>query len=339
MTAFLDTVRSTIEKHRMLKFGDRVLVGVSGGPDSLALLSSLVALRDSFGLVLRAAYVDHGLRPAACRREAVLVRKLGRLWGVPVDILRRKVRRGGGESLEAAARAVRYQALVEAAARNRCRKIALGHTRDDQAETVLMWLLRGTGTTGLAGIPPVRNLERSAAGRSLKIIRPLIESSRAEVEAALEDHRIRALQDRSNRSLKFLRNRIRHELLPLLERQYNPRMRDHLSRLAEILRTDLDWIESQGKAAFRRLARVSKDRVRLDRIRMIRLPAALRRTALRLAIEGLQGNRNGFSSRHWGMLEQRMMEKRPSPVDLPHGFRAEFPDRHGVLIRRVNLVD
>jgi len=339
MADFLNTVRSTIEKHRMLKSGDRVLVGVSGGPDSLALLSSLAALRDSFGLVLRAAYVDHGLRPAACRREAALVKRLGRLWGVPVDILRGKVRRSGGESLEAAARAVRYQALVELAVRNRCRKIALGHTRDDQAETVLMWLLRGTGTTGLAGIPPVRDLERPAAGRSIKIIRPLIESSRAEVEATLRDHRIRALQDRSNRSVKFLRNRIRHELLPLLERQYNPRMRDHLSRLAEILRTDLDWIESQGKAAFRQLARVGEGRVRLDRIQLICLPAALRRTVLRLAIEKLQGNRNGFSSLHWGMLEQRMMEKLPSPVDLPHGFRAEFPDRHRLLIRRVNLVN
>ncbi len=339
MTNFIDTVRSTIEKHRMLKFGDRVLAGVSGGPDSLALLSSLVALRDSFGLVLRAAYVDHGLRPAACRREAALVREMGRLWGVPVDVLGGKVRRSGGESLEAAARAVRYEVLAGLARRLRCSKIALGHTRDDQAETVLMWLLRGTGTTGLAGIPPVRALKRSAAGRSVKIIRPLIESSRAEVEATLRDHRIRALQDSSNRSVKFLRNRIRHELLPLLERQYNPRMRDHLSRLAEILRADLDWIESQGKAAFRQLARVSKSRIRLDRIQMIRLPAALRRTTLRLAIEKLQGSRNGFSSRHWGMLEQRMMEKHPSPVDLPHGFRAEFPDRHGVLIRRVNLVD
>ena len=334
MAEFLDTVRSTIEKHRMLKPGDKVLVGVSGGPDSSVLLGCLVALRDSLRLELRAGYLDHGLRPAACRREAAFVRRIGRLWGVPVDILRRKVRRSGGGSLEAAARAVRYQALIELAARNRCRKIALGHTRDDQAETVLMWLLRGTGTTGLAGIPSVRELERPAQGRTIKIIRPLIDSSRAQVEAYLRDHRIRALQDRSNRSRKFLRNRIRHDLLPLLERQYNPRMRDHLSRLAEILRTDLDWIESQGKVAFRQLARVRKDRVRLDRRKLASLPAALRRTALRLAVEKLQGNRNGFSSLHWGMLEQRVMEKDPSPVDLPHGFRAEFPNRDGLLIRR-----
>lgn len=333
MSNFLDAVRSTIQKHRMLKPKDRLLVGVSGGPDSMALLSALVALRGSLRLNLRAAYVDHGLRPADAPREAALVRKMGRLWGVPVRILRRKVRKEGGESLEAVAREVRYRTLTGLAIRTGCKKIALGHTEDDQAETVLMWILRGAGTAGLAGIPPVRKQQ------GITIIRPLIQISRAQVEGYLKDHRIQALQDRSNESRKFLRNQIRHELIPLLEKRYSPRFRRHVSTLAEIVRADLDWLESQGRAALRRMSRLGKDRIRLSRRKLVREPAALRRAVLRSAIAKLQGDRNGFTARHWMALDELLLEKDPSPMDLPHGFRAEFPDSRWLLIRRANLVN
>ena len=331
MFNLFDTVRSTVESYQMLRPKDRVLIGVSGGPDSLALLSSLVSLRAKFHLTLRAAYVDHGLRPAASRREADLVKRIGRLWGVPVYFRRSKIRKRPGESLEALAREVRYRALTALAIRTRCNKIALGHTQDDQAETVLMRLIRGAGTTGLAGISPVRNVQ----GRNLRIIRPLIGCSRAQVESYLKDHRIRALQDRSNESRKFFRNRVRHDLIPLLEREYNPKMREHLSTLAQILRSDLDWLDLQGRAALRRMSRrAGKDSIRLSRRQLMRAPGVIRRIVLRQAIGKLQGDRNGFSARHWMMLDRLVSQKNPGSVDLPHGFRAEFPDQHRLLIRR-----
>ena len=318
MSEFLGTVRETIEKHRMLRRGSRVLVGVSGGPDSLALLTALVALRQERGLTLLAAYVDHGLRPkASLHREADLVRKVGRMWNVPVRILHRLVRKKAGESLEASAREVRYEGLLSLARRMRCQAIAVGHTRDDQAETILMWILRGTGTTGLAGIPPVRE------GDSPRIIRPLIDCSRADVEMYLKANGLRALEDRSNRSPRFLRNRIRHGLIPLLEREYSPQIRERLANLAEILREDLGWMKEQVTDRFRQVARVRGDSIQLNRRMLKGEPTTLRRAILQHAVDRLQGNRHGFRTFHWLSLDRLLFNGSSGCLDLPHRIRAE----------------
>ena len=323
MHTFLDTVRSTIAKHRMLRPRDCVLVGVSGGPDSLALLSALVALRGTYRLTLRAAYVDHGLRPAAARqRESRLVKKIGRALGVAVNIVVRRVKRRKAESLEAAAREVRYAVLGEIARRYRCQAIALGHTADDQAETVLMWILRGAGTTGLTGIPPVRKI-RVGTGSPLRIIRPLIRCPRREIEEYLKAQGIRPLLDRSNLSHRFLRNRIRRDLLSTLEREYNTQVRKHLCDLADILREDLDWLRDEARRQFRQVATIGKAKIRLDRSRLRKLHPALRRAILRLAAERLQGNGQGFALRHWELLDRLLIEKDRGALDLPHGFRAK----------------
>ena len=329
---FLDAVRSAIQKHRMLKKGDRVLVGVSGGPDSLALLTALVALRKELGIPLFAAYVDHGLRPAACRRETEMVRAIGRRWGVPVRILKTVVKKSAGESLEAVARKARYDRLLELAKKLRCRALALGHTQDDQAETVLMWLLRGAGTAGLAGIPPVRQ-----AGGALKIIRPLIRCSRLEVSGFLKAHGIRPCQDASNRSNRFLRNRIRRELIPLLEREYNPQLRRHLAQTAEILREDVQWLEKEAEEEFGRGARSRRNEVRLDRTKLRAVPSALRRGILRLAVQRLQGDCQGFAGQHWAALEGLLLNGQAKGMDLPHRFRAEAPEPGWLLLRRKKL--
>ncbi len=324
---FLDTVRATIASHRMLRKGDRVLIGVSGGPDSMALWSALVALRKELSLDLRAAYLDHGLRPAAARREAAFVRRWGRLWGVPVDILRRSVRRSGGESWEEKARQVRYEALGGLARRLRCQAIALGHTQDDQAETVLIWILRGTGMSGLAGIPPVRKVKngvRHPSGvRHLRVIRPLIDCSRRDLEAALESHRIRPMIDSTNDSPRFLRNRIRRQLIPLLESRYNPQVRRHLAQLAQTVREEIEGWAPQLRREFQRVARVKGPKARMNRRRLRALPTALRRGILRLAVERMQGDGRGFRRSHWVGIDGLLFNGVGKGLDLPHGFRAE----------------
>ena len=339
MTDFLDTVRATAQKHRMFPQGSRVLVGVSGGPDSLALFTALVALRQEKRLTLRAVYVDHRLRPSATPREKQLVRKLGKLWGVPVHVIERSVRRKGGVSPEEAAREVRYEALIRLARANRCQAIALGHTWDDQAETVLMRLLRGAGPRGLAGIPPVREISTLRSGesgnkRKIRIIRPLIGCSRQQVQAYLKVHQIRPLQDRTNRSSRFLRNRLRNQLIPFLEKNYNPNLRNHLNTLAEILRADLDWLQVQVRRQFREVARVRSDKVRLDQNRTRSLPVSLRRGLLRLAVERLQGSVQGFGSDHWQALDRLLLNGGQGAQDFPHGFRAECRDGQLLLTRR-----
>lgn len=318
MTTLLDTACATVRRYGMFRRGERVLVAVSGGPDSTALLACLVAIAPEWKLCLRAVYVDHGLRPAAAKREAQRVRKLGRRWGVPVSIVSRKIRRGGGESPESAARRVRYAALVSVARKYKCQVIAFGHTQDDQAETVLLWILRGVGFGGLAGIPPVRR-----EGKGIRIVRPLLQVSRRQVEEGLRAQGIRPLLDRSNLSRRHLRNRIRHDLIGRLEKEYNPRLREHLASLAELVREEMEWIERQTQEHFRTVARVRAGAVRFDRSELRRLHPALRRELLRLSVRKLQGNHGGFTQRHWRLLDALVVEGVRGALDLPHGLRAE----------------
>ncbi|MBI3322383.1 MAG: tRNA lysidine(34) synthetase TilS [Candidatus Omnitrophica bacterium] len=337
--SLLGSARSAVKKHRMLSRGERVLVGVSGGPDSLALLSALVGLAPELGVRLRACYVDHGLRPAAGRRERETVQRYARIWGVPVSTIKVRVARRGGQSLEAAARRARYDALCSQAKRLRCGVVAVGHTADDQAETVLMWVLRGAGTAGLAGIPPVRELSKGIGYRvkNIRLVRPLIDCTRTEVQTHLKKLGVRPVSDESNRSTRFTRNRIRHELIGQLERNYNPRLREHLCATAEVLRADLDWLEDQTRAEFRRIARVSARGIRLDRARLRRLHPALRRGLLREAVRRLQGDRAGFGYAHWRALETLVLNGVRGAADLPHGLRAEVLVGGKLFFRRSAL--
>src|SRR5438105_4802974 len=186
----------------MLAGGETVLIGVSGGADSVALLHVLTSLATPLRLGLHVLHVDHALRPDSAH-DAEFVRALGVRLGVPVDVVGVTV---GAGSVEAAARIARHAALEAAAERLGAARVALGHTADDQAETLMMRVLEGTGVRGLAGIPPVRG----------RIIRPLLESRHRDAIAALTAAGVSWLEDPSNRDSRFFRNRVRHALLPRL---------------------------------------------------------------------------------------------------------------------------
>ena len=258
----------------MLAGGETVLVAVSGGADSVALLHLLKSLAGPWRLRLHVLHVDHQLR-ADSARDADFVEGLGARLGIAVDVATVTVDRGG--SLEASARAARYAALEACAARIGAARIAVGHTADDQAETVLMRLVQGAGVRGLAGIPPVRG----------RIIRPLIQLSRSVLEAELRCAGIAWVEDPTNRDPKFLRNRIRHELLPLLADSYNPDIAPALVRLATLAREAVSVLDESAAAELDRLA-VWGDRavtVRLEPLRLLPRPVAaelLRQAAARL---------------------------------------------------------
>jgi tRNA(Ile)-lysidine synthase len=225
----------------MLAGGEVVLVAVSGGADSTALLSLLLALAPEWGLRLRVLHVDHGLREDSAA-DAEFVRALGRRLGVPVEATRVSVVRRG--SLEEAARVARYAALEDYADRIGAQRIALGHTADDQAETVLMRLLEGAGVRGLAGIPPVRG----------RLIRPLIAARRAALVAWLTRAGLEWREDPTNRDLKFLRNRIRHEVLPLLAAAHDADVVPALARVAGRAREMVTALEQVAAVELARLA-------------------------------------------------------------------------------------
>jgi tRNA(Ile)-lysidine synthase len=272
--ALREQIERTIRRHVMLAGGETVLVAVSGGADSVALLHLLSSLAPDWRLRLHVLHVDHQLR-AESAADADFVRALGTRLGIPVDVATVAVDRRG--SLEAAARAARYAALESCAARVGAERIALGHTADDQAETVLMRLVQGAGVRGLSGIPPVRGA----------IIRPLIEVRRSALEAELARGGLAWVEDESNRDPKFLRNRIRHELLPLLSDSYNPEVAGALVRMASLARETVAALDQAAAAELDRLA-VWSDRaviLRLEALRALPRPVAaevLRQAAARL---------------------------------------------------------
>ena len=273
-----------------LRPGLRLAVGLSGGADSVALLRALAAQTAELGLVLSAAHLNHGLRGEESDRDQEFCRALAAQLGIEFHTARVDVAAEAaahGESLEEAARRLRYGWFRELMSKTPLHAVATAHTRDDQAETVLGKLLRGAWTEGLGGIHPVVEF---AEGR---ILRPLLGASRTQVEAYLHSLGQSWCEDSTNRELTFTRNRIRHELLPTLD-AWNPRLREHLCQMAELARdeeaywqAELDRLAPQLLMAGRPVrggGRASSgEGLALDVTRLAALPVAIERRLLRYA--------------------------------------------------------
>ncbi|MBI4590009.1 MAG: tRNA lysidine(34) synthetase TilS [Candidatus Rokubacteria bacterium] len=303
-TDFVEKVFQAIRRHGMLIGGEIVLVGVSGGADSVALLHALLAIRPRLTLTLHVIHVNHGLRPEA-DSEAAFVEALGRLLDVRVTVERVHVRQAAGQSLEAQARAERYAAFRKWSTALGASRVALGHTADDQAETVLMRLLEGAGPRGLAGIPPVRG----------RYIRPLIETRRREIEVELRRAGRTWTEDRSNRDLKFLRNRIRHDLLPFLAAAYNPRITDALCRAGALARELVGDLERLAARELDRLTEVGDEGLVLSRAALRALPPGIAEEVLRQGLVRLGeiGSLRGWAHRG---LRRFLEADSPAPMKL-----------------------
>jgi tRNA(Ile)-lysidine synthase len=238
-------VEAYIDRRRLLTPGERVVVAVSGGADSLALLDCLHSLQ--YPIVV--AHFDHALRPSSWSEAEAVLRIAARL-GVPAVAERKPVADllEPGENLEAGARRLRYLFLADVAAEHGAAKVATGHTADDQVETVLMHLLRGTGTTGLRGMRDSSPLEHMLSGRrpGLRLVRPMLQSTRADTLSHCQASGLPYVEDTSNADVSFTRNRVRHELIPLLE-TYNPGVRAAISRAAEITARDDDALDEMAE--------------------------------------------------------------------------------------------
>jgi tRNA(Ile)-lysidine synthase len=315
----------------LLKAGLRLAVGLSGGADSVALTRALAERSKQLGLVLHAAHLHHGLRGEEADGDLAFARALAAELGLPFHEARvdcEAEAKANNETIEEAARHLRYRWFRQLMALGEVEAVATAHTRDDQAETVLAKFLRGAWTEGLSGIHPVVEFPEG------RILRPLLSTTRAEVEAYLGAQGQGWREDSSNRHLTYTRNRIRHELLPLLE-GWNPRLREHLAQMAQLDRDEEAWWTSEvAKVAPQLLlrgrpvrggGRESGDGLALDVTRLAALAPALQRRLLRFAAEDLGANLDFPSTEALRALA--LCGKAGQRLELVQGLRAERTPR------------
>jgi tRNA(Ile)-lysidine synthase len=319
-----DQVKKTIEKHQMINQGDDLLVAVSGGPDSVALLHLLCDLCKELGLHLEVAHLQHGIRGAEAEEDARFVAELAEKLGLPLHLktidLPRIGSAAGKGNLEELARVERYRFFAAVARERKLDKIAMAHTQDDQAETVLMWLLRGSGLKGLGGMPPTHQLDGAniESGSRLIVIRPLLEVSRVEIEEYLNERHLTFRLDRSNQDLSFLRNWIRLKLIPQLKEKMDRNLPARLAHQAELMRDEEAFLQG--------LAHVELDRIRtpegIDRGALLEYNKALQRRLLRLWIEATRGHLRGLDFQHVEALLDLITNGPPQGrLSIPGGWQ------------------
>jgi tRNA(Ile)-lysidine synthase len=333
-----------IQRHGLISPGEIVVVAVSGGADSVCLLHILAKWQEKLGIRLHAAHLNHQLRGAESEADAEYVSILANSLGIPSTIDKQDVAAVKMErnySIEEAAREVRYAFLARVARQVGAKRIAVGHTRDDQVETILMHIIRGTGIAGLCGLAPcspvaydgqrvswlafplppgaepVGAVEEQAD--KLLVIRPLLDITRQETMSYCQEHQLKPHIDSSNLSLSFFRNRLRLELLPLL-RRYNPGIDQALLRLADIAREGHAFIEHQALELWEQIARQENNAVYLNRKRMAGLPIALQRQLLRVAVVRLVGDSRDIEANHIEAARSLLSRPAGKQISLPHGL-------------------
>ncbi len=308
---FIDRVRNTLQEYNLIAQNDSVLIAVSGGPDSVALTLALIALRKELNIKLHIAHLDHMLRKESSQ-DAVYVMKLADSLSIPCTIEKINVKKTAQKgSIEEIARLTRLGFLFRVADKVKATKIALGHNLNDQAETVLMRIIRGTGLYGLSGIVP----KRTIAGHC--IIRPLLGIKRTDIEKFLKSKKISPCIDKTNASYLYFRNKLRNRLMPILEKEYNPNIQGLLSNLAENAGYDYDYLT---QTAQRIMQKMGKD-IPLEKF--LKLHISLQHLILRLKITQVIGDTRRINFTHIREL-QDMIRNRPvnSIVDLPKGISA-----------------
>lgn len=307
----LARVKKTLKKYKMLIQSEKVILGVSGGADSIAMLYALNELID-YGLELIVAHLNHGIRGDEAKGDAEFVKETAkslRLTFVYGEVDTLSFKEKSQLSLEDAARTLRYKFFNQVMNKHYATKIATAHTLDDQAETVLMRLLRGSGSRGLSGIPPVSN----------SIVRPLIDTSRSEIEEYLRSKGVEWVEDSTNESPEFLRNRIRQDLLVELE-SYNPQIKETLSRTAEILRSEEEFIRREALKHFDDIFNPNKSKLIGDLKHYRSVEKPLRFSLLRLTIEKLNSGLKNISSIHIISADDFLLSETASgEVELPQG--------------------
>ncbi len=314
---FYKAVAKTIEEFQMLETGDSVLAAVSGGPDSMALVLTLISLKQQYDLTIGIAHLNHLLRGEDSLKDERFVREFAEKAGLPFFCEQQDVNAYAGRqrlSVEEAGRQVRYDFFSRVSGRHGYKKIATGHTKNDNAELVLMNLLRGAGPKGLSGIPPVRD----------KIfIRPLIRATKPEILGFLKAEHQPFRVDATNTDTAYVRNAIRHRLIPVLESDYNPEIIDALDRLSHILRQEESYLDAEAGKCFKDcLIEEAEDRVLFSKKKLSDLHPAIVNRVIRKGIGKIKKDLRRISLSHMGdILDFCFNRTSGFSLDLPGQIR------------------
>lgn len=325
----LDTVKNFIMKNNMIQKGDRIVVGVSGGADSVCLFHVLLKLAPVYELTLFAVHVNHGIRGVEADEDEAYVNKLCLEYQVSFAAVKEDVRALAakeGLSEEEAGRKVRYEAFYDSFNKNKCNKIAIAHNRNDNAETILFHLFRGSGIKGLTGIPPVREV----------IIRPLLNTSREEIEAYLKENGISYQTDRTNLTLDYSRNKIRHQIISFAKEEINTAAIEHIvsasNKLAEIDRYLDKKIEAACDEAVIYLDIKKAYEIDLEKLR--EEDPVIQKGIVRSIFKQLASQLKDLDALHVDLVLDLMNKQSGKVLNLPHGILAQRGYR-SILLKTV----
>ncbi|MCK5696250.1 MAG: tRNA lysidine(34) synthetase TilS [Desulfobacula sp.] len=326
---FMDNIVKTIFDYNMIDQKDTVLAAVSGGPDSVALVLSLLALKEKHTLKLGIAHLNHLLRGEESLRDETFVKKLADKLALPFHDGQKDVKAYAKKyrlSIEEAGREARYHFLNQITKNHGYTKIALGHNKDDNAEMVLMNLLRGAGPKGLSGIPPIRDN---------RYIRPLIRVSKAEILAFLKRKKQAYVFDSSNKDMKYLRNNIRYKLIPHLQSEYNPEIIDALDRLSNILKQEEDFWDAETKLQFNHcLIKANNSSIVFSKTLLSNLHPALLNRVLRRAVKQIKKDLKRIFLTHINDIIEFCFNISPGiSLDLPGQIRV-YKKNDTIIIKK-----
>lgn len=306
----LDRVRAEIKKHNMLKYGDRVVIGVSGGADSVCLTDVLNCLKAEYSLSITLVHVNHNIRGEDAKRDEAFVKKLAEKYGNDIEIFSfpvEKMAAEEGSTVEETGRRLRYESFYKAAGSEG--KIAVAHNINDNCETMLMRFFRGTGIKGLKGIAPVRD----------NIIRPLISVSRDEIEKYCADNKLSYCTDYTNELEEYTRNKIRLSLIPLIKKEFNENIVNTLYRTSELMSEEDRFLEEEAKKAYA-CCETEPSRIAIDRLS--EYDKVIQRRVIRLGFIGFSPDLHDISYQHVEKVLSLTESKSGKIAELPHGLRA-----------------
>ena len=323
---------STINKYNLIEKGDKIVLGLSGGPDSVCLLHILNRLKEVLDIEVYAAHLNHQIRGIEAQKDAFYISKLCEEMGITFFIKSINVPEyceKNGVSIEEGARQLRYEMFSEIKDKTKANKIAIGHNLNDQAETILMRIMRGTGLQGLKGIDYIRDGV---------IIRPILDIERKDIEEYCKHYKLNPRIDQSNLESIYTRNKIRLDLIPYMKDNFNSNVIESIVRMGNSLRSDNDYLENEALIKFKDISKINSDSVELKINSYTNLHSAIKVRVLRNAIKQILGDTNFIDQRHIDdIIELEDESKIDKVINLPRGIFV-YRKKDSIIITNKEIV-